>query len=65
MGAAVDGKKEPWNDVPEPEFINQTGLPVNIPVADPDNEHLQVLKDDPSLQHYEGDIKGRVYECRK
>ena len=57
VGAVAGGKMEPWNDVPEPAFVNQTGLTINVPVADPDKEHLQVLKDDQYLQHYEGDIK--------
>lgn len=57
--------KEPWNDVPEPQFIQQQDLTINVPIANPDNEHLQVNKDDDMLKHYEGDIKGRLKETRK
>lgn len=55
MGASSG--KEPWNDVPEPQFIQQQDLTINVPIADPDNEHLQVNKDDDMLKHYEQDIK--------
>lgn len=63
--AGAGGKVEPWNDVPEPAFINQKELTMRVPVADPDREQMQVVKDDQLLNHFEQDIKGRIYECRK
>lgn len=62
---AAISKKESWNDVPEPAFIKQTDLTITVEVGDPDREQMQVVKDDNLLQHFEADIKGRVYECKK
>lgn len=58
-------KIDPVLDVPEPKMIKQTDLTINVPVADPDREAMQVVKDDNLLNHFEQDIKGRIYECRK
>lgn len=65
MSMAASSSKEPWNDVPEPQFIQQQDLTINVPIANPDNEHLQVNKDDDMLRHYEQDLKLRLKETRK